>query len=110
MKPDSKSIQVVTPGTKATVEQIGALAAETGEKLKKGRALRFDVSRVEQADLSFIQLLYAAQRSAEAEGKSVEFTGKLAPSLVQTLVDGGFIPEKVEEAGDLVSALIDFRQ
>jgi ABC-type transporter Mla MlaB component len=106
----NNGFQTIVFEKRSAIEQIGSLYSDIEERLKQTETLYVNLEHVEQADLSFIQLLYAAKRTAEKNGKSIIFTGKLTQSFIRTLLDSGFISESPADANALAAALIDFQR
>ena len=76
-------------------------AAESAERLKlllkEDGEITVDLGSMEKIDLSGLQLLISAQKSAEAGGKVLFFTGKPADSVLERIKHSGFI---LEYSGD----------
>jgi len=69
-------------------------AAQVRERLQQGLSaadtLEVAFSDVDNVDLSLIQILCAAHRSARKAGKSISLPGTLPDDLVRLIDDGGF--------------------
>jgi anti-anti-sigma regulatory factor len=61
------------------------------EGLSAGTDMVLDLGDMEEVDLAFIQLIVAAQRSAEARGLSLTLSHPAPEPILQTLERGGFI-------------------
>jgi len=59
--------------------------------LSAGADVALDLGDIEDADLSFIQLIISAQRSAQAHGLSLTLSSPAPEPILQTLERGGFI-------------------
>ncbi len=62
--------------------------------------IRVDCSAVNEADLSAIQLLLAARRSAARDGRRLTLTGAAAGPLHDILCQAGFIGENSDATAD----------
>jgi ABC-type transporter Mla MlaB component len=56
-----------------------------------GTDLTLDLSEVEEADLTFVQLIVSAQRTAEAQGVNLALAAPAPEPILQVLERGGFI-------------------
>ncbi len=99
----------VTFEKRSCIEQIRSLYSDLEEKLKQTDTLNLNMDLLEQADVSFIQLLYAVKRTADKSDKSIVFTGTLTQAFIQTLLDSGFVSERPAGSDELAAALIDFQ-
>ncbi len=70
---------------------IEALKAEVAAALAAHQAIAIDTAAVESADVPAIQLLLAAQKTANAEGKALSLTADAAGPLARTLVALGLV-------------------
>jgi hypothetical protein len=61
------------------------------EALSAGTDVTLDLGDMEEADLAFIQLIIAAQRSAQVLGLSLTLSRPAPEPVMQTLERGGFI-------------------
>ena len=102
------SIRIINIEGQAGIGQVQGLAEEIGNVLKETEKLVINIGRLESADLSIIQILYAARREAKKQGKEVHLNGKLSLEFRERLVRGGFCSEAPEEANELEEVLIDF--
>lgn len=83
----------------ATLALHGNLVIQHAQELKtallaalaKSNHLLVDLSRVENADVSALQLLCAAQREAAHLGGALALTGRPAAGFQRTVQDAGFI-------------------
>jgi phospholipid transport system transporter-binding protein len=64
-----------TAGVDCTLRHAKATAASLGGLLEAGSGLAIDCSAVEQADITFVQTLIAAQRSCTARDLPFALTG-----------------------------------
>lgn len=61
------------------------------EGLSAGADLALDLGGIEDADLAFIQLIFAARRSAQERGLALTLSHPAPEPILQTLERGGFI-------------------
>jgi ABC-type transporter Mla MlaB component len=108
MENDDEDSKTISLGIQPTVEQIREMHKEIKEALKESDTVIIQSDSIEKADLSLIQLLYAARREAVKKKKRITFSEPLSPVLVGVLKDAGFIRWDVESAEALEEALIDF--
>jgi anti-anti-sigma regulatory factor len=110
-KSAQQSVQVVKLGKRATIESAKALSGEILKKLKDAQVLCFDLEHVETADLSAVQLLYAAKREADKSGKDIRFSEQISDAFLETLITGGFLSDSAlnrKSGEELAVSLIDF--
>ena len=88
-KPDA--IRLALDGS-LTVRGIAAVRETVLEALAKHAAVEVDCSAADAIDLSLIQLLLAARRSAQAAGKSLSLATPADGKLRRALEQGGFLP------------------
>jgi anti-anti-sigma regulatory factor len=90
-----------------TVELSGALtiqrAAEIRDSLaaalSEGRDILVDCRAADETDLSFVQMLLSARRSAQAAGIDFQLASPLPQALATTLDRGGFSGVGDEDKG-----------
>lgn len=75
---------------KCTVEHAAALRAALLEAVSAGPKLGLDVSGVEEADVTFLQLLLATALTMEREGASLRRSGALCEAVRQAAHVSGF--------------------
>lgn len=75
----------------ATVRTIEPIHARLTELLAGHDAIEVDCAAVTEADLSLVQLLLAARRSAARDGKILSMTAPASSALHQALTVGGFL-------------------
>ena len=75
-----------------TVRTIAGIRPVLLQALRDQPAVRLDCSAAESVDLSFIQLLLAARRSAQQSGRSFSLAAPAAGALRAALEQGGFLP------------------
>jgi STAS domain-containing protein len=74
-----------------TVRNIGAACARISDALTQNLEVQIDCSSVESADLSLIQLLFAARITARRTGKRLGITAPAGGALHAALEQGGFL-------------------
>jgi len=74
-----------------TIRTIEAAHARLRERLAQRADLEIDATGATQVDVSFIQLLLAARRSAAAAGTAVALAAPAAGALRDALIRGGFL-------------------
>jgi anti-anti-sigma regulatory factor len=79
------------------------------EALSSPSAVLVDLSSAEEIDLSCIQMLYAAKRTAEKKGVRFGFTGSIPARIVKKFSSSGFVRGTPEKADEFEAALVGFR-
>ena len=74
-----------------TVRTIGAVHAALVEALARNDAVQVDCTGAASVDLSLIQLLLAARRSADEAGKHLTLAAPAGGVLLAALERGGFL-------------------
>ena len=69
-----------------------ALQATLRDAVQRHDHIEIDCSGVSEADLTLIQLLLAARRSAERDGKRLVLSAPAAGALREALETAGFLP------------------
>ena len=62
------SISEIQCGEQVTIAQCADMYAQLLEAMAEGQAVNIDISAVERIDTAALQLLYAFQRDAKAQG------------------------------------------
>ena len=86
----SNGTREITFGGALNIREAPRLHAEILAAMASGEALVIDVSGVTEADVSFVQLLLAARRSADAQGKPLTLKGPVLEAVRAVLRRGGF--------------------
>lgn len=73
-----------------TLLQVAQMRETLRQELESTEALEVVFSEVENVDLSLIQVLCAAHRSARKAGKEISLPGTLPDAFVRLIDDGGF--------------------
>lgn len=79
-----------------TIRGIEAAHAVISEAATEHGAIEIDCAAATAIDISFVQLLLAARKSASLSGKTVALAHPAAGMLFDTLSRGGFLDETVE--------------
>jgi anti-anti-sigma regulatory factor len=93
MQDDTAGLQTVVFERIADIRTITAMHAALVEALSKGRPVEIDCSDVQDADLTLVQLLLAAFRSARRAGASLTMRQPLPEVLRDLLARSGFIDD-----------------
>lgn len=74
-----------------TIQSADGVYSSLTEALARHAAVVVDCTAATEIDLSFIQLLLAARRSAQGSGKSVVLSAPAGGALLNALSRGGFL-------------------
>ncbi len=105
--PAKQSLKVVTLEKRATIEVGAEILTRISEALAASDRVLINLSHVESADLTTVQLLYAAAREAINRTKELGFTGSVPDSVRQALENGGFCKQAPTDARRLSDDLLD---
>jgi anti-anti-sigma regulatory factor len=108
MESNSESIKQVSPSGRLTLEKADALKDELLVALKMSSKVLLNLAHVEDADLTLVQILYAARREAIQTGRHFELTGKLPDRIVKMLITGGFVKVAANDAREIEAGLHNF--
>lgn len=75
----------------ATIRTIGAVHTALQDALARHHTVQLDVTAVDPVDLSFVQLLLSARRSAREAGKQLTLAAPAGGALLHALEQGGFL-------------------
>jgi hypothetical protein len=89
---------VLAVGDSANIRVIEGIRAAIVEQFQLHDNLELDISSLEDADVSFLQLVEAARKLAAAEGKQFRLTAPAAPPLVSLLERAGFLADANADA------------
>lgn len=89
-KTQEKPERLALEGT-LTVRNAEETHAKLADVLRRHGDIEVDCTTVVEADLSLVQLLLAARKSARQAGKTLVLAAPAAGALHQVLVDGGFL-------------------
>jgi anti-anti-sigma regulatory factor len=81
-----------------TARNIRQAHADLLEVMRRHTHVRIDCSAVTDADVSFIQLILAARRSAAAEGKTISLARPASGALLVRLMQAGLVGLDAGEA------------
>ena len=81
---------VVEVQRKCTIEEAGRIKVLLTEQLAEKDCLILNLSNVDEVDLSFLQLLCAAHKSASNAGKPFGLEGALSEQLTRKAREAGF--------------------
>jgi anti-anti-sigma regulatory factor len=108
MQPESEPIRHISPNGRLTLDRAAAFKEELLAAFEQSRKVQLDLARVEDADLTLVQIVYAARREAVQAGCSFELTGKLPDRIVKLLVTGGFLKAGINDAAELEANLHNY--
>lgn len=89
MQPVS-SASTVRLGGSYSIDRAAEVFAALSSALAGGRSVEIDVSGVEELDLSSLQAIYAASRSARSKGGTLSFVGTVPEKACARLAAAGF--------------------
>lgn len=107
MGQDSTPMIVSLSGS-LTIDMASALKEEIAVALDASDVVLLSLSLVEDLDLSCLQVLYAAGKSAAARGKQLHFVGTLPARIVKRLVACGLSRGGSGTADEFEGGLVDF--
>jgi|WetSurMetagenome_2_1015567.scaffolds.fasta_scaffold452803_2 hypothetical protein len=81
-----------------TIRTIEIAYRSLSDKLQSGDGIIIDVTDVGDADLTFIQLIESARRTAAAQTKTLALAAPASGGLRSLLERGGFLPKSNGEA------------
>jgi ABC-type transporter Mla MlaB component len=80
---------------RATVEKMASLREQLLPFLREGRTLNMDLTAVDRADVTFLQLLVALSNSARALGMQINIVpGGISEAVLEAGRSGGFIGQE----------------
>jgi len=100
--------QVVSFDGSLTIDRVKEFKNELLEAFSRSDTIFLNMSRAENVDVSFIQLLYAAKKEAKKRGKSFHLTGTVHETIVRAFVLAGVTKGASTDARDLERSLYDF--
>ncbi|MFN3521867.1 MAG: STAS domain-containing protein [Phenylobacterium sp.] len=95
----SSSVDVEFSGD-LTIRSIAEICNHLREALQAHDDVKVSVAEDAEADLTFVQLMESARRSAESDGKRFALAQAAAGGLLETLRRGGFLSERDEARRD----------
>jgi anti-anti-sigma factor len=90
------------------VDRATSLQGELSSALGEAKYVLVDLSGVEEIDLSALQILYAARRSAKAANKELHLVGSMSSKVVKRLAACGFLHGSPVRAEEVETGLADF--
>jgi len=81
-----------------TLEQADETRQRVAERLRPGSRLTLDLSAVAEADLSLVQILLAARRSAVEHGASLVLLPGASPAVAALVAAAGLTADAAERA------------
>lgn len=72
-----------------TIEHAGTLRGILHESLTKAQVVELDMANVGPVDITFLQLLVSAHKTAASLGRTLKIAGSLPPSVVQIMDEAG---------------------
>ena len=88
------------------VDRIAAFAERLLSMVQKHSQIQLNFTKLEEIDLSFVHLLYAARRFCAQNAKELRFIGSIAPAVAEKLRAGGFVDSLVVDASELDVKLV----
>ncbi|MGB8602901.1 MAG: STAS domain-containing protein [Rhizomicrobium sp.] len=82
----------------ANVRNIVEIHARLLDAYRNNAAVVLDLSDLGDVDLTFVQLIEAARRTAAADGKAITLAAPAMGLLLDTLERGGFLSSKQDNA------------
>ena len=107
---NKQSMRLVCSGN-ATVETSAETRDILIEALQKSKKIVLDLEKIEKVDISFLQLLISAEKSAQAQKKRIEIDpSSYSQPLLSAAVKAGFCREQ-EHSGeeDMQTILATYR-
>jgi two-component system chemotaxis sensor kinase CheA len=101
----NNKIKVVSAARRCSAESAAALKSALLDAFDEADIVSLSLSDVEEAEICFLQILYAAAKSARARGKVFNITGRVAPAVSDSLRRAGFIDHDVRDGRELGEAL-----
>jgi anti-anti-sigma regulatory factor len=108
MESELESNKQISPNGRLTLERAAAFKDELLAALAMSSKVLLNLAHVEDADLTLVQILYAARREAIQTGRHFELTGKLPERIVKLLVTGGFIKVAANDAREIEAGLHNY--
>ncbi len=72
-----------------TIEHAGMLRNTLHESLTRARVVELDMEAVGPVDITFLQLLVAAHKTAASLGRTLKAVGKTSQSILRLMEDSG---------------------
>jgi anti-anti-sigma factor len=107
-KEQNSAPKTLSPSGSLNVDRAASLQTELSSALGEAKHVLVDLSGVDEIDLSALQILYAARRSARAAGKELHLVGSMSSKVVKRLVACGFLHGSPTRAEEVETGLADF--
>lgn len=104
------SLKVLTLSKNLTIERAADIRVTLTDALSAAEQVLVNVARSTKVDLSFIHILYAAAKSAQAQGKELHLTSTASDAFREAVLVGGFCKQAPEDARALERELFEFPQ
>ena len=101
-------LRVVSVGNSFTVEHVTAIRDELLQAFEAVNTVTLDLGSAERVDLAGVHTLYAAEKEAAKQGKTLRLHGTLNENVAHILVVGGFCRTTPTKARDLPEYLLEF--
>lgn len=111
---DVKEERTIRPDGNLGIDRAALLRAEILDALASSRRVILDLEAVSDIDLSCLQVLYAARKSARTTSREFSIRGSLPPRTLDRLFASGFLNARPGAGGtasapsDLGALLLDF--
>ncbi len=99
---NSAETKIVDLSGARTLRNTGQTHSLLAEALSQSSSVAVDCSNIPETDLSFVQLLLSAQRSAAEAGKSLTLVQPARGALFDALMRGGFLRQRGGPGGGQV--------
>ena len=106
----SAKIKVVNLVGNVNLSALESLAEEIRASLAERETVLLSLSQAADIDLGGIQLLYAARRYAEKQGKSLHITGSIPETVARRLHRGGFTEDLLLDGRELDERMHGFNE
>jgi ABC-type transporter Mla MlaB component len=99
VKEDTSHVEKLLLHGAMTLREVDAVRSRLLEAMSVNDTIEIDCSAVTGADVSFIQCLIAARRTAAATGKRLSLAAPAQGALLDALVRGGFLYSSPDGSG-----------
>lgn len=106
VKENKDSIQISFTGS-ATVDAAMEIRNALLEAMQKSNSVVLEVAGIEKVDVSFLQLLISAEKTAQESNKSIELDpNSISNVLIRAAVQGGFFREEEHENSSSMHSIL----
>lgn len=106
IKENEDSVEISLAGS-ATVDAAMEIQNALLEALQKANSLVLEVAGIEKVDVSFLQLLISAEKTAQESNKSIEIdSNSYSEVLIKAAVGGGFCREEEYESSSSMHSIL----